>query len=156
MDTTRKNAKLLSIFVRSDRSSYGDDVLLYIWRKQQLFSDFHSVHWYNWCYMCLSKSLLKVSMHLISQDADWCRLNVKWSNVQMLKSSNVPMFKYCNVPMFKCSNVQVMFKCSCAQCSNIQKFKCLNVQKFKCSNVEMLKYSNVQMFKCSKVQIFKC
>ena len=37
--------------IRSHRSSYSDDGLVYI---QPTFSDFHSVHWCNWCYKCHS------------------------------------------------------------------------------------------------------
>ena len=48
---------LPSGFVSSDRSSYGDDVLLYIYYIRPLFSDFCSVHRCNWCYKSHSKLL---------------------------------------------------------------------------------------------------
>ena len=39
-----------AVFVSSNRSSYSDDVLFCIFRaKIARFSDFHSVHWCNWC-----------------------------------------------------------------------------------------------------------
>ena len=92
----------------SDRSSSSDDVLLILLALtgalicdvvllfiQATFSDFHSVNWCHWCYKSHSKSLKTVSMQLMSQDANWCLLNVKCSNVPMfqtLQYSNVPIF----------------------------------------------------------------
>ena len=88
-------------FVSSDRSSYSDDLLVYI--QQATFWDFHPVLWCNWCYKCHSKSK---------------------SLKQYQCNSNVPMFLFSNVSLFQCSNVQ-MFKLS-----NVQIFKCSNVQMF--------------------------
>ena len=66
---------LTANFVSSDRSSYSDDVLLYIHPRQlfQIFTqsiatyflNFHSVHWCNWCYKCHSKPLKQYQ-------SNWC------------------------------------------------------------------------------------
>ena len=44
-------------------------------------------------------------MQLMSQDANWCWLNVECYNVRMFQWSNVQMFKCSNVTMIQCSNV---------------------------------------------------
>ena len=49
-----------SVFISSDRSSYSDLGLPYIYISiQTTFSDFHSVHWGNWCYKCRSNLLIE-------------------------------------------------------------------------------------------------
>ena len=92
-----------------------------------IFSDFHSVHWCNWCYKYHFRSLKQYQCdwyHKMLINADWML------NVQMSKYSNVQVFKWPNVQMVKCSNVQI----------------------FKSSNIQIFNYSNVQIFKCSNVK----
>ena len=60
----------------------------YISKVAATFSDFHSVHWYNWCYKSHSRSRL-TSINaidvtwLILIDDDWCWL-ICWMLIDML------------------------------------------------------------------------
>ena len=61
-------------FASSDRSSYTDDSLLYIYiyiYPKATFSDFHSVHWCNWCYKCHFKLLKQFQCNYIIFTCAW-------------------------------------------------------------------------------------
>ena len=84
-----------------------DDVLLYIYPPT--FSDFHSVHWCNWCYKSHSKSLKQYQ-------SNWCHksqmLNVeyKMSNVKCQINKNVK---------YEMSNVKCQTNVECGM-SNVK------------------------------------